>query len=243
MHVADIMIKAMAMQISDGDIFLHGLASPMPALAMHLAKLTHAPNMVYLSVAEGLDPDADEYRLYPCSADFRHAKGCIGIVELIESFDLASKGLLTGMFLGGAQIDKFANTNLTCIGSYEKPKVKLPGGAATAFLTPIVKKLILWTTNHSKRVFVEEVDFKTGVGYQEGKKVIVVTNKAVFEATKDGLKLLSVHPEVTVEDVVENMSFEPIIGDYTTTPKPSEEEMKIIEKLDPDGVRYSEFKR
>ncbi len=243
MHVADVMIKAMAMQIEDGDIFLHGLASPMPALAMHLAKLTHAPNSVYLSVAEGLDPNPDEYKLYPCSADFRHANGCIGIVELLEAFDLASKGMLTGMFLGGAQIDKFANINLTCIGSYEKPKVKLPGGAATAFLTPLVKKLIIWTTNHSKRVFVEKVDFKTGIGFEKGKKVVVITDKAVFEATERGLKLLSVHPGVSVEEVVSNMSFEPIIEEYTTTQAPSDEELKILEKLDPDGVRYSEFKK
>lgn len=243
MHVADIMIKAMAMQIEDGDIFLHGLASPLPSLAMHLAKMTHAPNMVYLSVAEGLDPDPDEYKLHPCSADPRHAKGCLGWTELLEAFDLAHKGELTGMFLGGAQIDKFGNINLTCIGSYEKPKVKLPGGAATAFLTPIVKKLVIWTTNHSKRVFVENVDFKTGIGYQEGKKTVIITNKAVFEAMKDGLKLISIHPDVTLEDVLENMSFEPIVDEYTTTPTPSKEELKILEKLDPDGVRFSEFKR
>ncbi len=244
MHVADIMIKAMAMQIEDGDVFLHGLASPMPALAMHLAKLTHAPNSVYLSVAEGLDPDPEKYKMYPCSADFRHASGCIGIVELLEVFDLAAKGKLTGMFLGGAQIDKFANINLTCIGSYEKPKVKLPGGAATAYLTPLVKKLIIWTTNHSKRVFVEKLDFKTGIGFEKkDKRVVVVTDKAVLEATEKGLKLLSVHPGVSVDDVVANMSFEPIIEDYTTTPTPTDEEMKILEKLDPEGVRYSEFKK
>ncbi len=243
MHVADVMIKAMAMQIEDGDVFLHGLASPLPALAMHLAKMTHAPNMVYLSVAEGLDPDPERYRLHPCSADPRHTNGCIGIVELLETFDLANKGLLTGMFLGGAQIDKFANINLTCIGSYEKPKVKLPGGAATAFLTPIVKKLVIWTTNHSKRVFVENLDFKTGIGYQEGKKTVVVTDKAVFEATRDGLKLISIHPGVTLEDVIENMSFEPIVEDYGTTPTPTDVELKLIEKLDPDNVRFSEFKR
>ena len=245
MHPADVMIKVMAMQIEDGDVFLHGLSSPMPALAMYLAKLTHAPNMVYLNVSEGLDPDPNSYRLCLSSADPRHASGCIGIIELLESFDLAAKGKLTGMFLGGAQIDKFGNINLTCIGSYEKPKVKLPGGAAAAYLTPIVKKLIIWTTNHSKRTFVEKVDFKTGIGFEEGKekRIVVVSNKAVFEATKEGLKLVSVHPGVTLDEVLSEMSFEPIVAEYTTTPQPTDEEMKILEKLDPDGVRYSEFKK
>ncbi len=245
MHPADVMIKAMASQIEDGDVFLHGLASPLPALAMFLAKLTHAPNMVYINVAEALDPDAELYRLYPCSADPRHAAGCIAFGELLEVFDVAAKGKLDGMFLGGAQIDKSGNINLTCIGSYERPKVKLPGGAAAAYLTPLVRKLIIWTANHSKRTFVERVDFRTGIGYEEGKekRVTVVSNMAVFEATPKGLKLVSVHPGFSVEDVKAEMSFEPIVENYTTTPAPSDKEMQIIEKLDPDGVRYMEFKK
>ena len=242
MHVADIMIKAMAMYIADGDIFLHGLSSPLPALAMHLAKKTHAPNMVYLCVAEGLDPDPSKYKLCYCSADPRHSLGCIGIIELAEAFDLAAKGKLTGMFLGGAQIDKWGNINLTCIGDYYSPKVKLPGGAATAYLTPIIKKLIIWTTRHSKRVFVEKVDFKTGIGYQEGKNVIIVTDKAVFHVTKEGLELKYVHPNVEISDVIDNMSFKPIIREYKITPVPSDEELKIIRSLDPDNIRFSEFK-
>jgi len=245
LHPADIMIKAMAMQIEDGDVFLHGLASPLPALAMFLAKQTHAPNMVYFNVAEALDPDPELYKLNPCSADPRHTAGCLAFGELLEIFDLAAKGELVGMFLGGAQIDKFGNINLTCIGDYENPKVKLPGGAAAAYLTPLVKKLVIWTTNHSKRTFVEKVDFKTGIGYEKGKdkKVIVISNIAVFECTQNGLKLLSIHPGFNLKDVVSNMSFEPIIEKYTVTPAPTETEMKIIKKLDPDGVRYSEFKK
>lgn len=245
MHPADVMIKAMALQIEDGDVFLHGLASPMPALAMFLAKLTHAPNMVYLAVAEGIDPDPEKFKLYPSSADPRHAKGCVGIGELAEAFDLAAKGKVDGMFLGGAQIDRYANINLTCIGSYEKPKVKLPGGAAAAYLSPIVRKLVLWTTNHSKRTFVEKCDFKTGIGYEVGKekKVVVISNMAVFEASKNGLILKSIHPGSSIDDVLAEMSFEPVVSEYTTTQLPTDEELKIIQKLDPENVRYLEFKK
>jgi len=245
LHPADIMIKAMANEISDGDIFLHGLASPLPALAMHLAKLTHAPNMVYINVTDALNPDPNEYRLCISSADPRHFTGSIGIIELLESFDLAAKGELTGMFLGGAQIDLNGNINLTCIGNYDSPKVKLPGGAATAYLTPLVKKLVIWTANHSKRVFVEKVDFVTGIGYEEGKEkdVTIITNLAVLKATKDGLVLKSVHPDVSIDEVIQNMSFKPIVDEVTVTPTPSKEELEIIQKLDPNNVRFSEFKR
>ncbi|MCD6493071.1 MAG: hypothetical protein J7K36_04620 [Archaeoglobaceae archaeon] len=245
MHTADVMIKAMAMEIGNNDIFLHGLASPLPALAMHLAKLTHAPHMVYINVADALDPEPDSYKLCLSSADPRHALNTKAVIELLETFDLAAKGKLTGMFLGGAQIDSKGNINLTCIGDYYSPKVKLPGGAAAAYLTPIVKKLIIWTTNHSKRVFVEKLDFVTGLGYEEGKEkdVTVITNMAVFKVTKEGFVLKSIHPDVTVEEVIENMSFSPVVKDVETTPTPSKDELKLIEKLDPDGVRFSEFKK
>ncbi len=245
-HPAEVMIKAMAMEIANDDIFLHGLASPLPALAMHLAKQTHAPDMVYVNVTDALDPDPNEYRLCLSSADPRHSVNTLAIVELLETFDLASKGKPLGMFLGGAQIDSKANTNLTCIGSYDSPKVKLPGGAATAYLTPLVKKLVLWTTNHSKRVFVEKPDFITGLGYEEGKdkEVTVITNLAVFKAGKEGLILKSVHPGVSIDDVINNMSFTPHVRkEVETTPVPTEDEIRLIEKLDPNGVRFSEFKR
>lgn len=245
MHIADVMIKAMAMEIEDNDIFSHGLASPLPALAMYLAKLTHAPNMVYINVADALDPEPNSYKLCLSSADPRHALNAKAIVEVLEIFDLAAKGKLTGMFLGGAQIDSNGNINLTCIGDYHSPKVKLPGGAAAAYLTPLVKKLVIWTTNHSKRVFVEKLDFVTGVGYEEGKdkSVTIVTNMAVFKVIKEGLVLKSIHPDTTVEEVMENMSFSPVVKDVKTTPTPTDKELEFIEKLDPDGVRFSEFKK
>ena len=147
------------------------------------------------------------------------------------------------MFLGGAQIDSRGNTNLTCIGDYQRPKIKLPGGAATSFLTPLVKKLILWTTHHSKRVFVDRLDFLTGLGYEEGKdkEVTIITDKAVFMVEKEYLVLKSVHKDVSVKDVVENTSFAPIVGKYGVTTTPTSEDMVLIRKLDPDGIRFSEF--
>src|SRR5208337_1266654 len=45
-------------------------------------------------------------------------------------------GRITVGFLGGAQVDRFANLNTTVIGSYAKPKVRLPGsGGATEIAT------------------------------------------------------------------------------------------------------------
>lgn len=254
--IPELMIKAMAKEIKDGDKVAHGLASPLPILAMSLARLTHAPNSVFLSVAEGLDPDLGQVRLTLSSADPRLSVGAIAFSELVDAFDFCQRKELDVMFLGGAQIDKYGNTNLSAIGEYNKPKVRLPGGAATAHITSIIPKIVIWATRQSKRVFVEKVDFKTGVGYLDGGNsrekagawptiVKVVTNLAVYEFDEKTrtMKVESIHPGVTTDMIRENTGFDiEIPPDVPTTEMPNEEELRIITKLDPDNIRYTEFR-
>lgn len=254
--IPEIMIKAMSKEIKNGDKVLHGLASPLPVIAMSLAKLTHAPNSVFLSSAEGLDPDLDKLNLKISSADPRLSKGALAFLETIDLFDLCQRKELDVMFLGGAQIDKYGNTNLSAIGEYSKPKVRLPGGAATASMMASVSKTVIWVARQSKRVFVDKVDFKTGVGYLEGgdsreragawpTKLKVITNLAVYgfdEETKL-MKVESIHPDVTADMVRENTGFDIVIPpDVQITEMPSEEDLYIIRKLDPENIRYSEFR-
>lgn len=254
--IPEIMIKAMAKEIKDGDKVLHGLASPLPILAMLLAKFTHAPNLVFLSVAEGLDPDLDKLKLRISSADPRLSVGAIAFSELVDAFDFCQRKELDVVFLGGAQIDKYGNTNLSAIGEYHRPKVSLPGGAATAHITSIMPKIVIWATRQSKRVFVEKVDFKTGVGYLDGGDsrekagarptiVKVATNLAVygFDEKARMMKVESIHPGVTADMIRENTGFDiEIPPDVPTTEMPTEEELRTIIKLDPDNIRYTEFR-
>lgn len=254
--IPEIMIKAMAKEIEDGDRVAHGLASPLPILAMAVAKLTHAPNLVFLSTAEGLDPDLDKLKLAISSADPRLSKGAIAFLELVDIFDLCQRRELDLMFLGAAQIDQYGNTNLSAIGEYRKPKVRLPGGAATSYITPIMPRTVISAPRQSKRVLVERVDFRTGMGYLEGGdsretaggwpiKLKVVTNLAVYgfnEKTR-AMRVESIHPDVTADTVRENTGFDiDIPQGIPTTEIPSEEELRIIRKLDPDNIRYSEFR-
>jgi glutaconate CoA-transferase, subunit B len=254
--VPEIMIKAMAKQIEDGDKVLHGLASPLPIMAMALAKLTHAPNSVFMGVAEGLDPDLGRLTLKISSADPRLSRGATVFLELVDMFDLCQRKEVDLMFLGAAQVDKYGNINLSAIGEYAKPKVRLPGGAATAHLTAIMPRLVIWAPRQSRRVFVEKVDFKTGVGYFEGgdsrektgawpSEIKVVSNLAVYSFAEETklMKVESIHPGVTAEMVRESTGFEvEVPQDTPSTEIPSEEELSIIRKLDPDNIRYSEFR-
>ena len=254
--IPEVMIKAMAKEIKDGDKVAHGLASPLPILAMSLAKLTHAPNLVFLSVAEGLDPDLGKVRLTISSADPGLSVGAIAFSELVDAFDFCQRKELDLMFLGGAQIDKYGNTNLSAIGEYHRPKVRLPGGAATAHITSIIPRTVIWATRQSKRVFVEKVDFRTGVGYLDGGDsreksgawptiLKVVTNLAVygFDQKTRMMKVQSIHPGITADMIVENTGFAiEIPPGVPTTEMPTEEELHTIRELDPDNIRYSEFK-
>ncbi len=247
-ETADLMIHAMSREIENHDTVLHGVASPLPVLAMGLAQKTHAAEMAFLSGAGGVDPDID--RIYPSSFDPRQNRDAVAYFGLHEVFDLAQRGELKVMFLGSAQIDRHGNTNLSVIGSIDNPKVQLPGGAASAFLMPITPKVVIWSTRHTPRTFVEEVDFVTGQGYnhrseaQMENEMTVISNLGVmnFRNPDRVMQIQSFHPGHSVEEIKENTGFDiQVAPDASETPVPGADIIDMIHAMDPDGIRKSEF--
>ena len=252
MAIPEMMICSMAREIKDGEMAFHGLASPLVAIAMYLAKNTHAPNMIYSCVAESINPLYDKVTL--STGDPALLRGATAYMTIPQAFDYAQKGKMDVMFFGGAQIDKHGNTNLSVIGDYEKPKVRLPGGAASAFLCMMAGRTVIWTTNHSEKTMVEKVDFITGQGFLDGKvdrrslgalglgPSKVITNMGVFDFYEKGMRIESVHPGFTLNDVLDNTGFELIVPEKVEeTRKPTEGELEIIERIDPDQIRKVEF--
>ena len=244
----EMMIYAMASQIEDFDTVLHGVSSPLPILAMSVARKTHAPDMAYISGAEGVDPELD--RIYPSSFDARLNRNAVAYFGLHEAFDLAQRGELDLMYLGAAQVDRYGNTNLSVIGDIERPKVQLPGGAASAFLMPITPKVVVWVTRHTSRVFVEEVDFVTGQGYNhredEYKKneIVVISNLGImnFKNPDRVMQIQHYHAGHSVDEIKENTGFDiRVAPDVSETAAPGPDVIKLINEIDPDGVRGSEF--
>ena len=137
------------------------------------------------------------------------------------------------------------------IGDIERPKVQLPGGAASAFLMPITPKVVIWVSRHSNRVFVEEVDFVTGQGYnhrsEEHKEneIVVISNLGVmnFKNPDRVMQIQSYHPGHSADEIKEQTGFDIRVSpDVAETPVPGRDVIEFIDQIDPDGIRYSEFR-
>ena len=157
------------------------------------------------------------------------------------------------VMMGATQIDQFGNQNIAAIGGYEKPKAQLLGlrGAPGNLIN---HRTSYWVPKHSKRSFVANVDIVSGPGYDKMKTLgapanrfhnvhRVVSNLGVFDfSTPDNrMQLVSVHPGVEIEQILENTDFEIEVPEKIEESRlPTDSEIEIIQLIDPEGARYSE---
>lgn len=262
----EVMIYQVARTIQDGELVFHGYGSPVPTLAMLLAKRTHAPRMVHIEGATyGVNPDPPF--LPPTSNDWTLERGSIMSLGISDLFDIAARGDMGRMFLSGVQVDKYGNLNVTAIGDPNAPRVKLPGSGGGCNLSGDVQHVTIWTTGHRAAVnragkrqfrFVSSIDFissighvsrdgtpRTGLGLRGGGPEWVVTELGVFDFDPEThvLRLRALYPDTSVQDVLDNTEFEPLIApDVTTVPLPSAEDIALIRRFDPLGTHRREFK-
>ena len=232
----EMMAVAMARLLRDGETVFHGVASPLPMVAILLAKRLHAPNLVYLNITGSVDPAPE--RLPVSTVGPELLRGTRALVTLTDLFDLAARGRLDTAFLSGAQIDGQGRINLSAIGDWSRPTVRLPGGAGSAALMPSARRVILWRTKHDRRSFVERLDFVTAAGNVDR----VVTPLCVFVRRDGRLAVESIHPGVAPGDLVAATGFPVAVGPETpVTPPPTQRELALLAEIDPHRVSESEF--
>jgi glutaconate CoA-transferase subunit B len=233
--------------LRDGDVVFVGVG--LPNLACNLARRTHAPNLVMIYEAGVIG--AQPARLPLSIGDPTLVSGALAVCSMYDIFSLyLQRGNVDVGFLGGAQIDRYSNINATVVGSYDHPKVRLPGSGGSMEMAAWANRCYI-ITPHQKRRFPEKVDFRTSAGFLGGRSErdaaglrgagpqAVVTDLGILEPDVSGeLTLTALHPGCTAEQACANTGWPlKVASELRTTQAPSEEELHILrEELDPQGI-------
>jgi glutaconate CoA-transferase, subunit B len=247
-------VVLLARTIRPGETVFHGFGSPCAQVAMHVAKRTHAPDMILVEGAMyAIDPDPPF--IPPTGNDASLSRGAAYSMRFEEFFDAAVRGDVDRMFLSGGQIDGYGNTNVTAIGPAGRPKVKLGGGGGGCNLAATIGNLTLWTTRHrSGRALVRACDFITDMGHRTplGTRADLgytgrgpqwlVTELGVFDFPGGRARLREIFPDVSVEEIRNATGFDlELAGDLRTARPPGASELAVLRSLDSLEVRKSEF--
>ncbi|WP_156839557.1 CoA-transferase subunit beta [Novosphingobium aquimarinum] len=234
----------------NGEIVATGVG-PVPRLAAGLAKLTHTPELMMT--------DGEAYLVEqpvpigPRGYDDRKAAGYLPFSRFFDS------AVWTGRrhaMVTPTQIDRFGQINLSYLGgTYDKPKIQMLGVRGFPGNTIYHANSFFFPSHTARTLVPGEVDMVSGVGYNPAKRVAggnysgvdlrrIVTNLCVmdFGGTDNAIRVISLHPGVSFEDVQAETGFELEKGDIVETPLPGAEELDIIAILDPHGVRASVIK-
>jgi glutaconate CoA-transferase, subunit B len=244
-----------AAQIENGDRVFVGANLPVPRAGNLLAHLTHGPD-VKVSIGLVTTNLLDEAVLEPFkfSTDYRMSRFAEAVVIHNDIFDdpPACSDLF---FVGGIQIDRYGNTNLIGLrGDDGALAFRGPGSLGTVTMAHYAKRYYLYAPAHDPRVFVERCDFISVFGHGEGGDhrarlgldqynagpTAVITPLAIldFETPDHRMRLQSVHPGVTVDDVVAATGFELVVPDgVETTPAPTPEQLELLRgRIDREGL-------
>lgn len=248
-------VVALARTISDQEVVFHGFGSPCAQVAMHVARRTHAPDMLLIEGAMyAINPEPPF--IPPTSNDSSLKQGAAYSMKFEEFFDAASRGAVDRMFLSGGQIDGYGNTNVTAVGPLDRPKVKLGGGGGGCNISATIGRLTLWTTRHrSGRTLVSQCDFITDIGHvtPAGDRAALgypgqgpqwlITELGIFDYDDTGTaRLQHVWPDVTEAEVRSATGFDFAVSpDLSVVAPPTAAELAAVRSIDPLGVRRSEF--
>jgi glutaconate CoA-transferase subunit B len=243
---AELMVAAAAHEIADEEVVFVGMR--LPLLGFQLAKNTHAPNAI--GVFElGIIRDKHAPEPILTMGDLPNLFEAQWLSDTADIMGLLQRGLVDVSFIGGAQVDRYGNLNTTYIGDSSNPKTRLPGSGGACDLASLAKRHII-IMSHERRRFVPKVDYITSPGYGEGKgwregvglprggPSAVITTLGVLRFDPDTCEMIlaSVHPGVSVEEVIEKTGWPlKISKDVVETPEPSQDELATLRQFDLDG--------
>ena len=247
--IDELICVCISRQIKDGELVAQGIATPLVMAGYLLAKLTHAPNLTFIS-AVGQSICRDWAPLG---------------VATIEKLWL-EKGLMTFDFVRGAcdylpvfapkeffrpgQVDPYGNfNNIHMGGSYKKPRLRLPGAGGIPDVTVFEENVMLYVPRHGRHTFVEQLDFRSGLGHDAARQrgrgpqyLISDLGQFDFGGENGRMRLRSLHPGVSLRRLQAKTGFDLVLPDPIpeTAPPTAVERRLLREEIDPLGVRQLE---
>jgi glutaconate CoA-transferase subunit B len=221
-----------------------------PVVVGMLAQRTHAPGLLIIFEAGGIGPRVPTL---PISVgDSRTYYKASAAWSLHDVMTASQSGYVDYGFLGGAAMDCYGNVNTTVIGDWNHPTARLPGSGGANDVGSFVWRTIYVMRQQSRRTFVKKLDFITTPGYLTGPgareqaglpastgpyRVITQLGVYGFDDETKCLKLLALHPGVTVDQVREASEFEIIIAEkIDITAEPTDVQLRILREIDPRGM-------
>ncbi len=251
----ELMAVFLSRELRDGEQLQVGVALPVPEAAVRLAHILHGPNMELIFL--GVQMNVAHLETLPLPAfgwDNRVVRWAESFSDRGHRFDDVGSWERRVFFIGGVQVDPHGNTNLIGVGKdHAKLRFRGPGSVGTPTLSTHVGRYYIVLNSHNARTFVPRCDFVSTVGWGEGgsdarRKLglpgggpkYCVTPLGVMDFSEDEkhMRLRSVHPGVSVDEVVANTGFELLVPDTVpTTETPSDEELHVLRtRVDPTGT-------
>jgi len=249
----ELMTVVAARALKDGERVLAGTG--IPHVAATLAKYTHAPNLVIL-VENGYAGAQPVHPFVGTSDNRALYRSTIFTTFLDMNGMVLHRGKVNTGFLTGMEVDMYGNLNLTVMPSWESPKVRPSGGGGANDMASLAERVLV-IMRHEKRKFPARVSYITCPGHIEGPEgrkraglrgngpEFVFSNLAVlgFDEESKRMKLISLHPGVTLDEVKVNTGFELIIPNHIpTTEPPSVEEQELIRNVIDTSGFYTSWK-
>lgn len=248
----ELLASFISSEICDGERVAAGAGLHVPRAGVLLAQLLHGPNIevflsfsfVYLVKEPVLAPTYTLTDFRPC----RFAESYMLDHEVFDAWNILAETFI----VGGLQVDKYGNSNLIGIGEdHRRLKFRGPGPIGTTSMGTWVDRFYLYLTSHDRRVLVDKVDFVSCLGYGDGpgfresagmigggpKYCITPLCILDFDGRTKRMRLKSVHPGVSVDQVLENTGFELLVPDNVPeTERPTREEIALIRnRIDVEG--------
>jgi glutaconate CoA-transferase, subunit B len=241
---SELMVAAAAREIADGELVFVGMR--LPLLAFVVARRTHAPGAVGLFENGVLRENPSRELLYTMG-DPPNLRGATQCGAMLDVMGLLQQGRVDVGFLGAAEVDRFGNLNATW-GYRNKEMQRLPGSGGACDIACLARRTVALLTHERGRLcdrvgYITSPGFGTGEGWRRAQGLpaasgpsAIITTLGVLRFGHDGeAYLASVHPGVSVEEVLANTGWTLRIADeLMETSPPSDEELRVMRELDPN---------